>query len=328
MPLHPIYEPGCTVCGKKERVIVSSNFALCEDHYWTQATLQGEEQATSANQRQIGGSHYKAPGKVEHWDIVAQHGLDYFQGQITKYVMRWKKKGGIQDLKKAQHFLEKYIEIEEKRPASINLVASALEREGKTVRPEAEKEQVEPTCMSADEYVKLAMRTKCDQNKAIERITGKQIIHDISLYLSNVQIIHAVTGINAEAGELGTALQSYFWYGKVFLPNFKEELGDLMWYIAEACDAMGFSLQDVMEANIRKLKVRYPDKFTEERAGNRDLEAEAYAISQSLLFPPVRGLAEKYENKTGLVNAETGEHLTLKKVAGDGMSWYGTKCEC
>lgn len=66
-----------------------------------------------ANERQVGGEHYKTnPGIVEHWDIVAQHGLDYFQGQITKYVMRWHKKGGVQDLEKARHFLDKYIELQ------------------------------------------------------------------------------------------------------------------------------------------------------------------------------------------------------------------------
>jgi hypothetical protein len=37
--------------------------------------------------------------------------LDYFQGQITKYIMRWKLKNGLQDLEKAHHFLEKYIEL-------------------------------------------------------------------------------------------------------------------------------------------------------------------------------------------------------------------------
>lgn len=68
-----------------------------------------------ANDRQVGGKHYKkVDGTVEHWDIVAQHGLDYFQGQITKYVMRWKDKGGLQDLEKARHFLEKYIELNRK----------------------------------------------------------------------------------------------------------------------------------------------------------------------------------------------------------------------
>jgi len=63
-----------------------------------------------ANLHQVGGEHYKNP--VQHWDWVASNELDYFQGQITKYVARWKKKGGIQDLEKARHFLDKYIELQ------------------------------------------------------------------------------------------------------------------------------------------------------------------------------------------------------------------------
>jgi len=64
-----------------------------------------------ANERQVGGGHYKVGGE-EHWDRVARLDLDYFQGQITKYVERWKNKGGIQDLEKAAHFLQKYLEVE------------------------------------------------------------------------------------------------------------------------------------------------------------------------------------------------------------------------
>jgi len=64
-----------------------------------------------ANETQIGGDHYKTGGE-EHWDRVHRLGLDYFQGQITKYIERWKKKGGLQDLHKARHFLDKYIELE------------------------------------------------------------------------------------------------------------------------------------------------------------------------------------------------------------------------
>lgn len=62
-----------------------------------------------ANTRQVGGSHYGL-GALQHWDIVALFNLDYFQGNISKYVFRWREKGGVQDLEKAQHYLEKYIE--------------------------------------------------------------------------------------------------------------------------------------------------------------------------------------------------------------------------
>lgn len=73
----------------------------------------------AANERQIGGDHYKKEGFPEHWDIVWEYDLDYFQGQITKYVMRWKKKGGINDLEKARHFLDKYIELIRASEASL-----------------------------------------------------------------------------------------------------------------------------------------------------------------------------------------------------------------
>jgi hypothetical protein len=63
-----------------------------------------------ANERQIGGDHYKVGGE-EHWDRAWRLKWDPFQYQITKYVERWKDKGGIDDLRKAQHFLEKYIEL-------------------------------------------------------------------------------------------------------------------------------------------------------------------------------------------------------------------------
>lgn len=69
----------------------------------------------NANSRQVGGGHYKTEHGLEHWDVVAMFGLDYFQGQITKYVMRHRKKNGIQDLEKARHFLDKYIELERAR---------------------------------------------------------------------------------------------------------------------------------------------------------------------------------------------------------------------
>lgn len=71
-----------------------------------------KKMADKANDRQVGGSHYKTGG-LQHWDLVEMFGWDYFQGQITKYLMRWRKKNGIEDLQKARHYLDKYIELEQ-----------------------------------------------------------------------------------------------------------------------------------------------------------------------------------------------------------------------
>jgi hypothetical protein len=65
----------------------------------------------AANDIQIGGSHYATASGVQHWDMVVEHQLNYFEGQITKYVMRARKKNGKQDLEKAKHFLDKYLEV-------------------------------------------------------------------------------------------------------------------------------------------------------------------------------------------------------------------------
>lgn len=74
----------------------------------------------SANERQIGGNHYKKGGE-EHWDRQWRlYGRGYFVGCITKYVERYHEKNGIQDLEKAKHFLDKLIELEGKGAGKIN----------------------------------------------------------------------------------------------------------------------------------------------------------------------------------------------------------------
>ena len=89
-----------------------------------------------ANETQVGGAHYKTDGIPQHWDIAVMHQFDYFQGQITKYLMRWKSKyptpeKKLEDLRKARHFLDKYIEEYEKflpKP-SAEVMASKAELE-------------------------------------------------------------------------------------------------------------------------------------------------------------------------------------------------------
>tara|TARA_R110002020_G_scaffold466516_1_gene689119 strand:+ start:175 stop:480 length:306 start_codon:yes stop_codon:yes gene_type:complete len=68
---------------------------------------------SKANDKQVGGNHYAS--EIQHWDWAISNDLSYLQGQITKYVARYKKKHGIEDLRKAQHCLEKLIETEEQK---------------------------------------------------------------------------------------------------------------------------------------------------------------------------------------------------------------------
>ena len=50
---------------------------------------------------------------IEMWDYSYSHNLDFFEGNIVKYVTRWKEKNGIEDLKKAKNYLDKLIELNE-----------------------------------------------------------------------------------------------------------------------------------------------------------------------------------------------------------------------
>lgn len=64
----------------------------------------------SANDRQVGGAHYKVGGE-EHWDRAARLKLNYFQARSTAYIERAPHKNGRVDIEKAIHFLEKYLEL-------------------------------------------------------------------------------------------------------------------------------------------------------------------------------------------------------------------------
>lgn len=73
----------------------------------------------NANDYQVGGNHYRKAGSTEqHWDrLVRLYGIDvafvYFVGNITAYVERYREKNGVEDLKKARHYIDKLIELEE-----------------------------------------------------------------------------------------------------------------------------------------------------------------------------------------------------------------------
>jgi hypothetical protein len=65
----------------------------------------------NANAIQHGGMHYKKLG-IEPWDYVAANDLGFLEGNAIKYLTRWRDKGGVEDLKKAQHYIQKLIEVE------------------------------------------------------------------------------------------------------------------------------------------------------------------------------------------------------------------------
>lgn len=58
-----------------------------------------------------GPGHYKDK-PMQPWDFIVANNLGYLEGNVIKYVSRWRQKGGVEDLRKAKHYIEKLIEVE------------------------------------------------------------------------------------------------------------------------------------------------------------------------------------------------------------------------
>jgi NTP pyrophosphatase (non-canonical NTP hydrolase) len=123
-------------------------------------------------------------------------------------------------------------------------------------------------------YQKSALRTNGpDYEGAAGRVTGG--IDNRDWGTVEMDLLHASMGLVTEAGEFQDMLKKHVFYGKPLdKVNLKEEIGDLLWYCAIALEALGTDFQAVMQTNIDKLKARYPEKFTEEKAENRNLVRE------------------------------------------------------
>ena len=97
---------------------------------------------------------------------------------------------------------------------------------------------------------------------------------------ANVErLLTAGVGINAEGGEFLEIIKKMIFQGKPFNADNKEhmiiELGDLMWYVAQACMALGVSFDEVIARNVKKLEARYPggafDVYYSENRAEGDL---------------------------------------------------------
>lgn len=87
--------------------------------------------------------------------------------------------------------------------------------------------------------------------------------------------VHMVMGMTTEVAELVDVFKKDLAYGKpVDWTNVKEEIGDLMWYVANFCTQNDINLEGILQTNINKLRMRYPEKFSSEKAIDRNLGEE------------------------------------------------------
>ena len=101
-----------------------------------------------------------------------------------------------------------------------------------------------------------------DYQKAAERISGNLTSWD--------KIRNGCYGLNGEAGECIDILKQVECPGHDFDPNkLLDELGDVLWYVAQTATGLGVTLEYVAQHNVDKLMKRYPDGFDSERSVHR-----------------------------------------------------------
>ena len=109
--------------------------------------------------------------------------------------------------------------------------------------------------MTINEYQELAMTTL---NPALNR---KDVL------------INGVMGLCGESGEASDIVKKWLAQGhELDKEKLAKELGDIAWYLAETAWALDFSLEEILQANIDKLKKRYPEGFDSRRSLCRDPE--------------------------------------------------------
>ena len=108
--------------------------------------------------------------------------------------------------------------------------------------------------MTINEYQQLAMTTL---NPALSK---KDVL------------INGVMGLCGESGEAIDIVKKWLAQGhELDKEKLAKELGDICWYLAETATALELSLEDIMTANIQKLKKRYPEGFSAEKSINREV---------------------------------------------------------
>ena len=115
--------------------------------------------------------------------------------------------------------------------------------------------------VDTEKYVEFVDAVTSQESKDGEAFTAR--IAD--LYASDFpteRLLTAAVGMSAEAGEFTEIIKKIIFQGKPVneenLFHLKRELGDIMWYVAQACMGLDISLDEVMEMNVDKLKARYP----------------------------------------------------------------------
>ena len=122
-------------------------------------------------------------------------------------------------------------------------------------------------------YVEFVDATTSNPSKQYSEFLKR--LHDLEVKnFPTERILTAAVGMSAEAGEFTEIVKKIVFQGKPVneenLFHLKRELGDIMWYVSQACLGLDISIEEVIQMNFEKLSARYPEgAFSIERSENR-----------------------------------------------------------
>lgn len=109
--------------------------------------------------------------------------------------------------------------------------------------------------LTPNEYQQLALRNEP------EKIKNEGMV---------ARLTQGVLGLCGESGEVADLFKKYMFQGhELNREHMAKELGDVAWYLAVAADAIGCTLEYILELNLEKIGARYPDGFDSERSKHR-----------------------------------------------------------
>ena len=136
--------------------------------------------------------------------------------------------------------------------------------------------------MTPNEYQKEALRTEQPTKTLakfiiqipIERVLNGKAVEILAEGINHRdRLVNGLMGLNGEAGEAIDILKKHLFQGHPLdSEHLAKELGDVAWYLAVSADALGYSLEEILQMNVDKLRARYPDGFEAERSVNRTAE--------------------------------------------------------
>lgn len=124
-----------------------------------------------------------------------------------------------------------------------------------------------------DQYLEFVQGVTSDPSKDFSSFVNR--VTDLNNQGCDIaRLLTAQAGLTAEAGEFGEVVKKITFQGKPWDEHnqfhMKRELGDVMWYVAQACMALNISIYDIVEENVNKLQSRYPGgSFEISRSENR-----------------------------------------------------------